>query len=236
MKDFVLDIHTHSLASGHAYGTIREMAAAAADAGLQMLGLAEHGPAIPGAVHPFYFSNLSVVPRTLYGVEIVHGCEADVLSSGKMDMEDKYLRFLDYAIVGIHSQCYENEGAAGNTDNVIACMKHEKVFFVSHPDDDNMPLDYERLVQAAKEYHVALEVNNSSFRKLRQRGDVPGNYRKMLALCQKHRVPIVVNTDAHDPSAVGNFDMARAFLEEVGLDEELILNTGVEKFKAFIGK
>ena len=83
MKEFVLDIHTHSLASGHAYGTIREMAAAAAEAGLQVLGLAEHGPAIPGAVHPFYFTNLGVIPKSLYGVQIMHGCEADVLAGGK---------------------------------------------------------------------------------------------------------------------------------------------------------
>ena len=236
MKEFVLDIHTHSLASGHAYGTIREMAAAAAEAGLQLLGLAEHGPAIPGTVHPFYFTNLGVIPKSLYGVQIMHGCEADVLAGGKMDMEERYLRHLDYIIVGIHSQCYENEGETGNTDNVVACMKHEKVFFVSHPDDSNMPLDYDRLVRAAKEYHVALEVNNSSFRKLHLRGDVLGNYRKMLQLCQCYRVPIIVNTDAHDPSAVGDFELARAFLQEINFDEELILNTEVEKFMKFIGK
>ncbi len=41
-------------------------------------------------------------------------------------------------------------------------MQNEKVRFVSHPDDDHTPLNYEELVQAAKESHVALEVNNSS--------------------------------------------------------------------------
>ena len=30
-KDFLLDIHTHTLVSGHAYGTIREMAKAASE-------------------------------------------------------------------------------------------------------------------------------------------------------------------------------------------------------------
>ncbi len=44
-----------------------------------------------------------------------------------------------------------------NTDNLIACMKNEKVHFVSHPDDDHTPLDYERLVSAAKQYRVALK-------------------------------------------------------------------------------
>ena len=61
----VLDIHTHTLASGHAYGTIREMAQAAGERGLQLLGISEHAPGIPGTVEPFYYLNLSVIPREL---------------------------------------------------------------------------------------------------------------------------------------------------------------------------
>ena len=41
---FLLDMHTHTLASGHAYGTIREMAQAAAENGLKLLGISEHAP------------------------------------------------------------------------------------------------------------------------------------------------------------------------------------------------
>lgn len=51
---FVLDIHTHTLVSGHAYGTIREMAQGAQEKGLALLGLSEHAPGIPGTAHPFY--------------------------------------------------------------------------------------------------------------------------------------------------------------------------------------
>ena len=39
MKPFVADVHTHSLLSGHAFGTSREMAAAAAERGLELLGI-----------------------------------------------------------------------------------------------------------------------------------------------------------------------------------------------------
>ena len=46
MRD-ILDTHTHTLASGHAYSTIREMAAAAADRGMQVLALTEHAPEMP---------------------------------------------------------------------------------------------------------------------------------------------------------------------------------------------
>ena len=152
MEKYVIDIHTHTIASGHAYGTIREMAQAAHEKGLELLGLSEHAPGIPGTCDPFYYLNLQVIPRELYGVRIFHGCEINVLNDGTLSVEQRYIDRLDYAICGIHMQCYENAGMEKNTDHVITCMKNEKVHFVSHPDDDHTPLDYERLVQAAKEY------------------------------------------------------------------------------------
>lgn len=42
-----LDVHTHTLASGHAFSTIQEMAKAASEKGLKFLGITEHTPGIP---------------------------------------------------------------------------------------------------------------------------------------------------------------------------------------------
>ena len=49
-------------------------------------------------------------------------------------------------------------------------------------------------------------------------------------------VPLIVNTDAHDPSAVGDFTLARQLLEELGVSDEMILNTDLEKLKDFLLK
>lgn len=235
MKRLIADIHTHTIASGHAYGTIREMAVAAAERGLALLGISEHAPGIPGTVDPFYYKNLSVIPRVLHGVELLHGCEINVLHGGCLSLEEEFMSQLDYAIVGIHRQCYQDEGAEGNTENLIACMKHPKVCLVSHPDDDHTPLDYPALVQAAKAYHVALEVNNSSLIKQDQRLHAVENYRTMLALCMEYGVPIVVSSDAHDPSWVGECSLACALLEELAVPDALILNNDVQKLKEFLG-
>ena len=62
------------------------------------------------------------------------------------------------------------------------------------------------------------------------------NYGIMLPLCMEAGVPIIVNTDAHDPSAVGNFDLAMALLEKLGVDDDLILNNDLEKLKSFLLK
>ena len=36
---YAMDLHTHTVASGHAYCSLREMAKAASDKGLQILGI-----------------------------------------------------------------------------------------------------------------------------------------------------------------------------------------------------
>lgn len=235
LPQFALDIHTHTLVSGHAYGTIREMAQAASERGLALLGFAEHGPGIPGTCDPIYFAALEHAPRKLYGVELVYGCEINVLEGGKLSLPERYMDMIDYGIVGIHRNCYTDQGREKNTEDLISCMKHPKVFLVSHPDDDHTPLDYERLVAAAKEYHVALEVNNSSLWKPDKRLGCVKNYETMLSLCRELEVPILVNSDAHDPLEVGELSLAKALLERVDFPEELVLSLKAERFKTFIG-
>ena len=57
--NYVLDVHTHTIASGHAYNTMREMAKAASEKGLELLGITEHAMAMPGTCHEYYFQNLN---------------------------------------------------------------------------------------------------------------------------------------------------------------------------------
>ena len=236
MKPLIADMHMHTLVSGHAFGTIREMAADAARRNLQLIGITEHGPGLPGTCDPIYYLNLMAAPRTLYGVDILYGCEVNICTGGKLSLGRRYLDALDYAIAGIHGFCYENEGPVKNTDSVIKCMADPKVRFISHPDDSRYPMDYPALVQGAKEYGVALEVNNSSLGASSFRPGCLENYRCMLPLCMEYGVPVIVDSDAHDPAAVGNFALASALLEQIGFDEHLILNNDLQKVKDFLLK
>ena len=234
MKAFIADLHMHTLMSGHAFGTIREMAFAAAEKGLKLIGVTEHGPGIPGACDPIYFLNFGDAPRSLYGVEMLYGCEVNILPEGRLSLERRYLDRLDYAIAGIHGFCYEDVGIVKNTDNLLKCMEDPKVRIISHPDTILFPLDYPTLVQGAKAYGVALEVNNSSLLKPELRPGCVENYKRMLPLCMQYNAPIVVNSDAHDPNFVGNCAAACAILEEVEFADALILNNDIEELKAFL--
>ncbi|MDO5544838.1 MAG: phosphatase [Eubacteriales bacterium] len=234
MKPFVADLHMHSVMSGHAFGTIRELAQAAAERGLKLIGVTEHGPRIPGTVDPIYFRNFVDAPRVLYGVEMLYGSEVNILNDGTVDLDERHLKCLDYAVAGIHGLCYEDEGAVKNTDNVISCMENPKVKFISHPDSDTYPMDYPALVAGAKATGTALELNNSSLRKENLRPGCVKNYGIMLPLCAEMGVPIVVNTDSHDPATVGDFTLAQALLEKLGIGDDLILNNDLEKLKKFL--
>lgn len=234
MKRIIADIHSHTIASGHAYGTIREMAQAAAEKRLAILGLTDHAPGIPGTVDPFYYLNLSVIQREIYGVQILLGCEINVMNDGTLSLEERFIEKLDYAIAGIHTVCYQDAGREMNTRNISACMRHPKVKLISHPDDDHTPLDYEALVLAARETGTALELNNSSLTKEDQRLNCYANYRQMLGLCREMGVPIIVSSDAHAPSWVGRFDLAEALLDSLAFPEELVLNTDADRLLKFL--
>lgn len=43
-----VDIHIHSIASGHAFSTVEEIVSAAAERSLEGIAITDHGPALPG--------------------------------------------------------------------------------------------------------------------------------------------------------------------------------------------
>ena len=236
MKPIIADLHMHTLVSGHAFGTIREMAAGAAEKGIQLIGITEHGPGIPGTCDPIYFMNFGDAPRNLCGVEILYGCEVNILTKGQLTLGRRYLDELDYGIAGIHGFCYQDEGIVKNTDNIIKCMEEPKIRLISHPDDSRYPIDYPALVAGAKANNVALELNTSSLRTPSFRVGCKENYRIMLPLCMEMRVPVIVDSDAHDPERVGDFKLAAELLDQIGFDDNLILNNDLQKVKSFLLK
>lgn len=236
--NFLLDTHTHTLASGHAYSTVLENARAAADRGLRLLCVTDHAPAMPGTTVPDYFLNVRVVDRELFGVEIMMGSELNLMDfQGSVDLDPRRLGELDMAIVSMHRQCMPMDGdREANTQAFIAAMDNPAVCILGHPDDGKYPLDYPRLVRAAGEQGVLLEVNNSSLTPGGYRLNAPENCAQMLRECRRQGVPVVVGSDAHFASAVGGHQYAEALLRELDFPEELVLNGDPEGFKALVAR
>lgn len=227
-----LDVHTHTIASGHAYSTIREMAKEASHKGLKLLGITEHATGIPGTCAPIYFANLRVVPREMYGVELMLGAEINILDyDGKLSLEDRIIDKLDIRIAGIHHHCYIHGTIEQNTNAIIEAIKNPRIDIISHPDDGDCPLNYEVIVQAAKEHNTLLELNNNSLNPINNRKNARENNINMLELCKKYDVEIIVSSDAHIDTDICKYDLAYEVLKEVNFPEELIINRSIEKFK-----
>lgn len=228
----VLDTHSHTLASGHAYSTIRENALAASESGLELLAITEHAPQMPGSCHLMYFLNLKVVHRQMYGVELLMGAELNILDAeGHVDLDGSVLRRLDIAIASLHTPCIQPGSREYNTEACIRAMKTPHIHILGHPDDGRYPLDYRAIVQCAREQRVLLELNNSSLRPDGSRENTRAMNLELLPLCMEYQVPIVIGSDAHVDADVGRHDLALGLLEEIGFPEELVVNRSVEELK-----
>ena len=218
---FLADTHSHTLASGHAYSTITEMAEAAAAKGLEVLALTEHAPKMPGTCGMFYFQNLDVVPRMQKGVRLLMGAEVNIMDpDGTIDLSEDTCRDLDIVVASIHPPCYG--------------LGHPYVHIIGHPDDGRFPMDYEVLVRTAKETGTLLELNNSSLRPQSSRKGTRENMLTMLELCRQYEVPVTTGSDAHVNVDAGNFVNVREVIEYCGFPEELIATADLEMLKRFI--
>lgn len=233
----LLDVHTHTIASGHAFSTMQEMAQAAAEKGLQLLGITEHAPGIPGTCAPIYFKNLRCVPRQMYGVELMLGVELNILNyQGDIDMEEELLSRLDLRIAGIHSLCYTPGTTDENTNAMIGAIRNPWVDIISHPGDGTASLHFEPIVLAAKEHHTLLEINNSSLNPIRQKVAARNNNLEILRLCKRYETPVILGSDAHISFDIANYDHLHELLRLTEFPEALIMNDKVEAFKAMVDK
>ncbi|MDD3403369.1 MAG: phosphatase [Hespellia sp.] len=233
----IADTHAHTLVSGHAYSTIREMAQFGAKNGLEYLALTEHGPKMTGSCQDIYFMNFKVIPREMYGINLLLGIELNILNAdGEVDLPEPLLKKMDISIASIHTPpCFSDEFTIENITNAyVNVMKNPYVNIIGHPDDGRMPLDYEKLVKAAKETGTLLEVNNSSLHPLSFRANAKENYKVMLDLCKQYEVPITTGTDAHMDVEAGRFESTQELLKECDFPEELVVTTNFEKLKPYI--
>lgn len=234
---YIVDTHTHTLASGHAYSTIREMAYMAAEKGVKLLGITEHGPKMPGSCHDFYFTNLRVVSRQMCGVELLLGVELNILDyDGTVDLPQNVLKQMDIAIASMHIPCIKPGTKEENTRAYLNAMKNPYINIIGHPDDSRYELDYEALVLGAKEHGVLLEFNNASLTPGGPRVGARENDICMLELCRRYDVPIVLGSDAHVDEGILNFRYTDELLRETDFPEHLVVNGSVEQCRKYVNK
>lgn len=232
----IADTHAHTLASGHAYSTIREMAAEAAAKGMQALALTEHAPEMPGTCGLYYFQNLEVIPREMSGIRMLFGAELNIMDTdGRVDLPEKVIKGLDLVVASVHLPCFGDGHSKDEVTNAyVETMKKGYISIIGHPDDGRFPIDYEILVKTAKETHTLLELNNSSLRPGAFRKGAHENLLTMLDLCRQYDVSVTTGSDAHVDTDSGNFCYVQKLLDYCNFPEELVVTTDLKKLEPFL--
>lgn len=239
MIDILLDVHTHTIVSGHAFCTLNEMISEACRHNLTLFGVTEHGPAIPGTCSPIYFRNQYVVPRHYGSTTLLMGAELNILDyEGNLDITDEAtLSGMDHIIAGLHLLCYKDGTRQQNTSALIGAIENPRVNIISHPCDGTATqLDLEAVVLAAKQHNTLLELNSSSLNPQRGKSLAHPMFAEMLQLCKKHDVTIILGSDAHHSSAICDYRYALPLLEETDFPDALLINDKPSIFLQMIGK
>jgi len=239
----LVELHSHTLASGHAFNTIDEMVTAACGAGLQAIAITDHGPSMQGAPPPGYFVMGHRLPATVEGVRLLFGCEANVLDThGRIDLPTEIAAELDVLLVGLHEKTpYPLDGGiTANTRALIAALENPHVHAISHPFRSRLPIDVQAVARAAAAAGKALEVNLYLFDRLSRRDSVEGNpevtmTRRLLEVLLECDGHFIVGTDAHHQAELETLgSRSNEICGWLGVDPSTALNRDIAATRPLI--
>ena len=169
-------------------------------AGYQYIAVCDHSRSVGIAGGLFdeallrQIAEIRAINERLSGFTILAGSECDIRRDGSLDYPDQVLAQLDFVIGAVHSGFKLD--AESMTSRIIDAMHNPCLDALAHPTGriigkrDPYEVDLERLLAAAAELGVALEINSYPDRlDLR---DTDARRAKEMG------VKVVINTDAHD--------------------------------------
>jgi putative hydrolase len=218
------DLHIHTLASGHAYSTILESVKFAADFGLETIAITDHGPGTLGGPHIGYFGCMGRIPRKIFGVNVLMGCEANVVDyDGSIDIDDRTATSLDVVLAGLHEYTPypQKNSVKDNTESLIRVMKKSVVHIISHPYRPIFPVHISDLAKAANDCGTLLELNLSLLKVSGTDEELLKQIHLMLEITAILGSKISISSDAHIATEIGD----DSILQKLGIsvDNELVL-------------
>lgn len=79
-----------------------------------------------------------------------------------------------------------------------------------------------------------LEINNSSLKPCRKKLEAKDNNLEILRLCKRYEVPVILGSDAHISFDIATYEYVLPLLAETDFPEDLVMNTSVERLKAYL--
>ena len=230
---YPVDLHMHTVASTHAYSTLHDYIAEAKRKGIKLFAITDHGPDMADAPHYWHFVNLRIWPRIVDGVGILRGIEANIKNiDGEIDCTGPMLTSLDFIIAGFHEPVFAPKDKETHTEAMIAAMASGNVHMISHPGNPKFPVDIPAIAAAAAKYHVALEINNSSF--VSSRVGSEQNCQAIAAAVRDAGGWLALGSDSHTAFTLGEFTESQKILDAVDFPQERILNVTPRRFLNYL--
>lgn len=192
------DLHCHTNATD-GQGTLKEMASAAREQGLEYLAITDHSKRLT-MVHGLdsrqllqQMDEIDRLNEGLRGFRILKGIEVDILEDGALDLPNPVLGRLDLVIGAIHSRY--GLARAKQTSRIIKAMDHPHFSILAHPTGrliearEAYDVDMVRIIRHARDRGCYLELNANP-----QRLDLVDTH---CQVAREEGVLVSLDSDAH---------------------------------------
>ena len=230
------DLHMHTTVTDGRDG-LDAMAAAAQRLGHSYIAITDHSKALAMANGLDESRALAHAARVralngrFDGLTVLAGIECDILADGRLDLADDCLAQLDIVVASVHSHFSQDENQM--TERVLKALECQWIDVLGHPTGrlllkrDAFKIDFERVTSAAAQYGVALEINCQV-----DRLDLNEAHARLV---HERGAPIVISTDAHSTTALGNLRWGVQVARRAWLSPEAVLNTrSVEELRPLL--
>lgn len=227
-KDIKGVFHVHSKWSrGDATGEIIDIARKCKQMGWQYVSMADHVGTLRiagGMTEKELLSQkkeIEQVNKQIKNFKILTGCEANILKDGRIDISDKVLAQLDVVIAAVHS--HFKMGKQEMTKRIIRAMKNKNVDIIAHPtgriiqEREPYQVDLEKIMTAAVEYNVVLEINAFPDRLDLKDTDIK--------LAIEHGCKLSIGLDAHNLDQLHHIDLGLITARRGWAERKDIINT-----------
>ncbi len=219
------DLHTHTKWSDGA-NTIEEVIKEAIKLGYEFVAITDHAGnlKIAGGMDEEEIKKQAKEIEELrekYNIHILHGVEANITKEGKIDVSNNILKDLDIVIASVHSAFRMDEKEM--TSRLINAMENEYVDVIGHPTGrvimkrEAIKLDMEKVLDAAKENNVFMEIN--AYPERLDLNDVN------VKLAIEKGVKISIGTDAHTIAHMRYLELGTAVARRGWAKKEDVINT-----------
>lgn len=226
VDDIKGDLHTHTTATdGH--HTIRQMLEAAKARGYAYVAITDHTKStrVAGGLNDrqmlSHVEAIRKAAKSLRGLTVLCGAEVDILPDGSLDLADATLKELDVVNVSIHS--HFSMPRQRMTERIVTAFDNRHATILSHPTGrligtrQPYELDLERIIQAAVERRIYLEINAQPHRM--DLNDSQCHFAKARG------ATFVISTDAHSTQDFANIRYGVMTARRGWLEAKDIINT-----------